>query len=204
MIGSAPTGRDIAILHNSTHASRSACIIRVAERLPCEGFVALISPREHEVFFASRHEDTRPYAWQGDPVPETHPLRRIEHGRELTIESWWPFPSGEGVRYYLSAFCDGDWVYAIFTELDLWNAVKFHAPEQRQRDNRPELSLRCNCGFTGSFRGYPCPTCRKPYCPQCKRCECDRRAERPSARCSRCQVTYPAHLLEDDVCVDCR
>lgn len=203
-IGSAPAARDLAVLANSTHASRSACIVRIAERLPCDGFIALVNPYEQQVFFASRREDTRPYAWQGNPVPDGHPLRRVDDHGELKIESWWPFPSGDHVRYYLSAYRDDDWVYAIFAERDLWNIAKFHTPEQREQDQRPEFTIRCSCGFNRTIRAYPCSECGVPSCPGCGRCDCDRRAERPADCCSVCGLTYPLHLIADGVCVDCR
>lgn len=203
-IGSTPTGQDIAKLYNSLNASRSACVVRIAERLLCDGFAALVDAREQRVFFASRSPDTRPYAWQGDQVPEAHPLRRIRPGQEMKMETWWPFPNSERARYYLSAFREDDWVYAVFAEDDLWSVVDFHPPEDRERDRRPEFRVRCDCGFDKTIRAYPCPTCRQPECPQCRRCNCDRRDERPSARCSKCGLTYARHLIEDEVCVDCR
>lgn len=204
-IGSPPTARSLAVLSDSTNASRSACAVRLAERLPCDGFVVLVEPQEQRVFFASRHDDTRPYAWQGNLVPDGHHLRSVDVDQERKVESWWPFPSGERVPFYLSSYRDRDWVYAIFAEHDLWHVTNFHAHEQRQRDDRPELRLACpDCRFSGSFRGYPCTECRKPYCPRCSRCDCDRRAERSNV-CKVCHYVKASHLIDEDgVCVDCR
>jgi hypothetical protein len=204
-LGSPPTARHLALIHDTTSASRSACAVRLAQRLPCEGFIVIVDALEQSVFFAARHEDTRPYAWQGDPIPNVHHLRHIEDQRERKVESWWPYPNGERVRFYLNAYRDGDRIFAIFAERDLWQVATFHAPEQRQRDERPELELHCpDCGYDGRFRGYPWSDCRQPYCPQCKRCDCDRRRER-SAACKSCGLEYVKHLLDDTgVCVDCR
>jgi hypothetical protein len=149
--------------------------------------------------------DEHAYAWQGNPVPDAHHLRHIEAGQERKAETWWPFPNGERVRFYMNAYRDGDWTFSIFAENDLWQTTTFHAPDRRQRDERPELTLHCpDCGFNGSFRGYPCTDCKKPYCPRCTRCDCDRRAER-SAVCTVCGLHKAKHLLDDrGVCVDCR
>jgi hypothetical protein len=149
--------------------------------------------------------DEHAYAWKGNPVPDAHHLRHIEAGQERKAETWWPFPNGERVRFYMNAYRDGDWTVSIFAENDLWQTTTFHAPDRRQRDERPELTLHCpDCGFNGSFRGYPCTDCKKPYCPRCTRCDCDRRAER-SAVCTVCGLHKAKHLLDDrGVCVDCR
>lgn len=204
-LGSSPTAQDIVTLANSTHASRSACIVRAAERLPCAGFIALVDPHQQEVFFASRHEDTRPYAWQGSPVPDAHNLRRLSAGQEVKSESWWPLPNDDRVHYYMNACHDGEWVFAVFSERDLWQITNFHPRQERPGDDRPELTLACpDCGFRGSFRGYPCTDCRTPYCPGCQHCECDRRAAR-SRLCKSCRLMKAKHLLDDSgICIDCR
>lgn len=204
-IGTPPTARGLAAIFNSTNASRSACAVRIAQQLPCEGFVAIIDVRTQHVYFAARHDDTRPYAWQGNSVPDTHNVRYVEDGQQRHAESWWPYPNGDRVRFYMSAYRERDWTFAIFAANDLWQTITFHAPEQRQRDTRPELTHRCpDCGFDGTFRGYPCTDCRTPYCSRCKRCECDRRSER-SKVCISCGLVKAKHLFdEDEICVDCQ
>jgi Zn-dependent peptidase ImmA (M78 family) len=204
-IGSPPTAEGLAAVFKSTKASRSACAVRIAQRLPCDGFVAIINAPSQHVFFAARHEDTRPYAWQGNPVPDAHHVRFVEDGKERQVESWWPFPNGDRARFYMSAYRERDWIFAIFAVNDLWHTTAFHAPEQRQLDTRPELTHHCpDCGYDGAFRGYPCADCRTPYCPKCTRCACDRRNER-SSLCKSCGYVKAKHLLDEkNICVDCR
>ena len=203
-VGSPPTAPGLAAIFNSTNASRSACAVRIAQRLPCEGFVAIIDARVQNVFFAARHDDTRPYAWQGNPVPEAHHVRYVEDGQERQVESWWPFPNGDHVRFYMSAYRERDWIFAIFAANDVWHTTTFHAPEERQRDIRPDLTHRCpDCGYDRTFRGYPCSECHRPYCPRCQRCECDRRKQR-SALCDGCSYLWPRAQLRDGLCNDCR
>src|SRR5262249_14388843 len=126
-LGSPPTARNIAVMYDSTSASRSACAVRVAQRLPCDGFVAIVDAIDQAVYFAARHEDTRPYAWQGDSVPDAHHLRYVDDGQERRVESWWTFANGDHVRFYLNAHREGRWTFAVFAERDLWNVTKFHA-----------------------------------------------------------------------------
>ncbi len=204
-LGSPPTAKSIAVMHDTTSASRSACAVRVAQRLPCDGFVAVIDARQQAVIFAARHEDTRPYAWQGNPVPDAHHLRVVGDGQERKFESWWPFANGDRVRFYLNAYRDGGLTFAVFAERDLWGVTNFHAREQRQGDDRPQLTLDCpDCDFDGAFRGYPCSDCHTPYCPKCKRCECDRKKERSALCAGTCGYVWPKTQLRDGLCNDCR
>jgi Zn-dependent peptidase ImmA (M78 family) len=203
-LGTPPTARNLALIHDTTNASRSACAIRIAQRLPCDGFVAIVDASHQSVYFASRHEDTRPYAWQGDPVPDPHELRHIGEGQERNFESSWPFRDGERERFYLSSYREGDWIFAIFAEEDLWQVASFHAPQQRRRETRPELRLRCwNCDYDGTFHGYPCQVCGQPFCPKCQLCDCDRKSQH-SAVCAGCGFTWPRQQIQEGLCNDCR
>jgi Zn-dependent peptidase ImmA (M78 family) len=202
--GATPSGELVARLAETTHASAHVCAIRVASRLPCAGFVAVVDPYGHAVIYASRREDTRPYAWQGDSIPEYHILRSIAPGQPIAAESWWPFPDGSRSRYYISAFRQGDRVYAVFAEDDLWQAVAFHPPRESHEDTRPLHEMRCRCGYSGTFHGYPCSECHKPYCPKCQSCGCTNRAEN-SHVCTTCMLSKAKHLIDEDgICVDCR
>lgn len=202
--GVTPSGELVARLAATTHGSDHVCAIRVASRLPCAGFVAVVDPYGHAVIYASRREDTRPYAWRGDPIPENHILRRIAAGEPMSAESWWPFPDGSRSRYYVSAFRQDDRVYAVFAEDDLWQAVAFHPPRESHEDTRPLHELHCRCGYSGTFRGYPCSECHKPYCPRCQSCGCTNRAENAGV-CTLCTLTKPKRLIDENgICVDCR
>lgn len=203
-LGNPPTAKKLALLHNTTSASRSACAVRVARRLPCAGFVAIIDTIDNTVFFAARNEDTYPYAWQGDAVPDAHHVRYVNDGSDERAESWWPYPNGERARYYLNAYREGNWTFTIFAELDLWQVSTFHTPDTPRTDRRPEHTLTCpSCRYAGTFHAYPCSECGKPQCPKCQRCDCDRRDER-SVLCPGCGLLRLKAQMRDGLCNDCR
>ena len=205
LAGARPTGKAVSGLFQSSSASREVCAIAIARRLGCEGFVMVV--REGIVTFASRTGDTRPSPWRGDVVPTSHHLCRVDDGEELASVSSWQSPQGIPRPFYLSAFRDGRWTYAVFTEHDLWGIERLHLPDPTQV-NRREITRRkvtCDCGFSGSTVAFPCNTCHQRPCPQCGRCECDRREAREErAACRQCTIVVRAHLLVDGLCDNCR
>ena len=73
-----PSAEALVQLFETTNASRSACAVAVANALPAEGFVALVDAEAPgSVFFGARTADTRPYAWAGEAIPQSHPLARL-------------------------------------------------------------------------------------------------------------------------------
>ena len=199
-----PDAPAVVALFEATNASRSACAIAIARKLPCDGFVALIEEGSDEVFFAARNLDTRPYAWRGDPLPAGHPLRRHPPpGRALT---WWPTPGGADRReYYMSAATAGGWVFAVFAEGNLFGVPGFHLPQIVEEDRGYDGEITCPCGYRGKTRWWPCPSCGISQCPRCDECECDRRARREKrVPCRRCYTSVLPHLLIDGLCDGCR
>lgn len=202
--GGGPSGPRVLGLFQSTNASRQVAAIAMAQRLPCEGFVAVI--RDGAVSFAARQGDTRPYAWRGDSLPEHHPVGQLEDGQGTARESYWPTPWGEPRRYYLSAKRDGAWTYAVFAEHDLFGAVELHLPEAPRATSADRHSFRCpSCGHTAMLRRWPCPDCHEQECPKCEACGCTRKeAATKRAMCSNCTRFVRADLIIDGLCDGCR
>lgn len=137
--GGPPTAQSLRQLYENSEASWSCCAIALAGRLPCDGFVSIIDRRDDTVFFGARTRDTLPYAWAGDPLPPTHPLRREEILSKC--KSFWPgFNMNERRTYYMSAEANGDYVHAVFAVNDLWNVEKLHVGPKPVRGSRPILS----------------------------------------------------------------
>jgi len=205
MGGQKPTGASAIALYNASIASREACLIALAERLGCEGFVLLVGPDREIVGFASRVADTRPYPWRGDRLPKAHRLRTLASNRQFRGESWWPFSDGEQRAYYLDAASDDSYVYAVFAAADLWNISPLHlsqpSPSRIPTVSRPVLCA--NCGYQGATYQFPCSDCHQPYCPRCGKCACDRRAWE-SGQCRICFCSVPRRRLRDGVCNDCQ
>jgi hypothetical protein len=198
---SAPIWQD---LYDSTAASWSACAVALAQRLPCDGFIAVVNIPSSTVMFSARSRDTRPYAWAGDRIPAGHPLRHSDPP-ELTV-GWWPYPDRDRRQYYVSTVKVREHAYAVFAENDLWEVTRFHRPDQAQEDRGYHGTVTCrNCGFSGPTRMWPCSQCGQPPCPRCGECGCDQR-ERIVTRsmCSNCTVSVPTTQLVGGLCPGCR
>ncbi len=199
-----PTAVALTLLHQMTTASWSACAIALANRLPCDGFVALVNREAGTIMFSARARDTHPYAWAGDTVPTAHVLRRSDP--PSVSKSFWPrFNVNEPRPYYASVEISGEYGHAVFAENDLWSVEKLHLPARDQEDRRHDGSIACpSCGYKGRTALYPCSTCRSPTCQRCGKCDCDRAAELPRLMCKECTMSFRAHLVENGYCVDCR
>jgi len=200
-----PGGDAVALLEARSEASREVCAIAVAERLPCDGFVALVNLRTSVVTFAARAGQGRPYPRRDEPVPTGHPMLRLDDGESAASESWWPWPDRNPRRYYQHATRSGQWVYAVLADNDLWNAATFHAPiGDRPAVTVPERRMTCPCGYVGTARGFPCSTCKQISCPRCHECDCVRKDRQPRAFCDGCFVSFPVAQLKDGFCSGCR
>ncbi|WCO67954.1 ImmA/IrrE family metallo-endopeptidase [Iamia majanohamensis] len=189
-------------LFDRTEASRSACAIAVARKLPCDGFVVLLEEGATEVFFASRARDTRPYAWRGDQIAAGHPLRQMPP--PVRTKAWWPYPTGvERREYFMSAATDSGWTVAVFAENDLFGVANLHLPQEANEDRGYDGDITCPCGYSGKTRWWPCKDCGQSQCPRCGECACARRT-RERVACKSCFVSVMPHLIEDGMCDSCR
>lgn len=204
LAGGRPSADAVVRLFMDTEASRTACAVAIAQRLPCDGFVALIEEGSDEVFAAARVRDTRPYAWKGDKLAPGHQLRQSPlPTRTLT---WWPYPGGtERREYFMSCCVENGWVFAVFAENNLWDVPGFHIPQEVEPDRGYTGNVTCPCGYSGPTRWWPCDKCGVSLCPKCQECDCDRRARREKfTPCSNCMTSVRDHLLEDGLCPGCR
>lgn len=202
--GGPPSASALLRLFEATNASRSACAVALARKLPCDGFVLLVEEGSEEVFFGARTRETRPYGWRGDRIPADHPLARdFPPDRALT---WWPRPAGNVRReYFMSADTFEGWVVAVFAENNLWGVPGFHLPQVVEEDKGNDAPISCRrCGFNGRSRMWPCRECSVPECPRCRQCDCARRAEQEVMCRGECFTRYRAHLLVDGLCEGCR
>lgn len=204
LAGRPPSAATLDGLYDLSQGSRSASAVALAQRLPCDGFVALVDTTTNSLFFSARAHDTRPYAWKGDPLPAGHPLR-VTPVPEKAM-TWWPYPDGERRQFYLSALAEGDLVYAVFAENDLWNVAKLHFSDVGRPDRGYHGTINCRtCGYSGNTRWWPHDVCGEGTCPRCGECGCDRRVrQQRMGRCRICTVSVLEHLLVDDVCPGCR
>ncbi len=197
-----PDATALLDLYDRTEASRSACAIAIARRLPCDGFVLLVEDGADSVFFAARARDTRPYGWRNDPLPAGHPLGQSSPPARAL--AWWPYPTGgERREYFMSTATSGGWTVAVFAENNLFDVPGFHIPQPVEDDRGYEGEVTCPCGYTGRTRWWPCKSCGKPECPKCGECDCTRR-DRKAVACDNCFASVPPHLIESGLCDQCR
>ena len=200
--GNPPDANTVFSLFAATSASRSACVVAIARRLPCDGFVALIEQDSDLVFFASRSRDTRPYAWRGDPVPEGHPLRRAVPPERT--RTWWPYSGGsERRQLFMSTATQSGWTVAVLTENNLFDVPGFHFSQPIEDDRGYNGYIVCPCGYSGKTRWWPCKICGVSQCPQCGECECARR-NRKRVTCDNCFMAVLPHLVVEGLCDACR
>jgi hypothetical protein len=199
-----PDADAVVALFEATEASRSACAIAVARKLPCAGFVVLVEEGSDEVFFAARARDTRPYAWHGDRLPAAHALRQDPPPARAL--AWWPYPTGSVRReYFMSATTHLGWVFAVFAENNLFGVPGFHIPQTIEADRSYDGEITCPCGYRGKTRWWPCNNCDVSQCPRCGECDCDRRERREKrVACTNCFSSVLPHLLVDGLCDGCR
>lgn len=207
VVGGPISADTVLDLYESTQASRPACAIAVAARLPGLGAVVFIDPATNQVSFSSVRPDPEHgwpevFPWASHPVPAGHPLKAIPAGGRLTRRSYWETPWGNRQPFYIDALHEGRRIIAIFSETDLWDCEKLHIEPQRTYLDRPIREVTC-CGSITEFRGFPCSECDGGYCPTCRQCRCEKLAsqERP---CRRCFALYQPHLLVDGLCEEHR
>ncbi|MBN9619257.1 MAG: ImmA/IrrE family metallo-endopeptidase, partial [Actinobacteria bacterium] len=208
VVGSGPVrAGHLFELYDATQASRPACAIALAKQLVSLGAVAILDRATGEVTHASVNPDPEQgwptvFPWRGQRPGAGHPLSGMTAGSSLTRRVTWRTPWNSQAEFYVDAVSDGRRVVAVFSDRDLWGCESFHAPIERSFDTRPLLRGRC-CGRAFERRGYPCPNCGQPFCPQCEKCRCERDAAR-EIRCDKCFQLFLPHLVVDGRCVECR
>jgi hypothetical protein len=205
IVGRGPiAGQHLIDLFLETQASQAVCAIALARKLGCTGAILLTDRGTGTVVQAKLVGQPRVYPSAGQAVPSGHPLLRIQPGEHICRESYWATPWGTSHPYYLSAAATQKRTYSVLAETDLWAVVDFHMPPgPTAEDKRPRTSVSCPCGFEGPVTGWPCPDCDKQFCPQCKRCDCHRRASL-TERCTKCFLNIPRIDLVGGICSNCR
>lgn len=208
VIGDGPVrAHHVIDLYEASHASHPVAAIGLAGQLTGLGVVAIIDRATGEVTTASVRPDPergwpRVFPWRGDQITSTDPLMRMDAGATSSTKRQWATPWGTAAEFYIDAFANQRRIIVVFSDTDLWDITKFHAPQQRTYDDRPNLRGHC-CGTAFEIRGYSCSDCRQPYCPQCGDCRCQRQAKNVN-HCTSCFSAVMPHLIVDGLCDNCR
>lgn len=188
-------------------ASRPACAIAIAAKLPHLGAAVILDPATATVTFSSVRPDPDQgwpavIPWAGQAIPAGHPLKTLTPGARFTRKSFWESPWGKRESFYIDAVHDGRRIIAICSDTDLWNCEKLHVDTPREYSARPVRTVIC-CGTRAEVRGYPCATCGGGYCKTCGRCKCQK-ATQDDQQCRSCFMLYKPYLLVDGRCENCR
>ncbi|WP_349899216.1 ImmA/IrrE family metallo-endopeptidase [Parafrigoribacterium soli] len=205
--GRTPRASDVIDLHNGSSASRPVCAIAIAQHLPHFGAVVLIDRETMTVTSSSIHADPERgwpfiYPWPGQTIPLGHQLRNVPDGGHVVRRVSWQGRFGSTEEYFVNAVGTERGLVAVFSAQDLWGAPGLARQPEREWDTRPLLQGTC-CGKAFQRRGYPCPTCKKPYCPECGKCPHERNGS-GDVSCDVCSLLTPPARIIDGICVDCR
>jgi hypothetical protein len=103
LAGRRPRAADVRALYDATAGSMEACAVRLAERMGCEGYVALLDRDRRHVPFASQSPQLE-YAWRrGSPLPIEHPAWQAGIDGTYLGEGDVIWPSRYRKRFWLDA-----------------------------------------------------------------------------------------------------
>jgi len=194
-------------LHRSTLASRAAACIALSTRLPSAGAVAYASRETGAIEYASiqphpEHGWPTVYPWPGQAIRPGSALLGLGDGQMSTRLSTWYSPWRTQAEYFVDAIADDTYIYAVFSEANLWGVKPPIAVPEFEYDKRPRQTIEC-CGQTRQVRGYPCNVCGSIPCSECGLCAHEKlnQADKP---CKGCWLLFTPHLLNDeDLCEEC-
>ncbi len=203
--GRRPEARDLPNLFEVSIGSREVCAIRLAERMPCFGYVAVLDPVQHTIRFASASPQC-PYRWRrGSKLPASHSVWRASNhvnGFRGEGEVIW---NGGRKNLWLDAIDDGPVVIAIFSEERYWKASGLNILSGTSSIARPPaMSGTCKHCDADTWGYHACDKCGDVTCKNCGRCGCGAKVVREMV-CSRCGLLLAARLFSGDstVCRDC-
>lgn len=197
-----PTARQLVELHRASTASREACAVAAAQRLPGAGYV-IIAHTDGTVQFAARSRT--PYRVARDtPQPGSVLADAGSTGRARSDRTTLTYRRGGRTDPYAAdAVRDDGYVFAVLTrgrppwEAGLW------LPLDETPDAVQAVCGRAQCGHEWLAYGNPCPRCGEHRCPNCGHCGCGH-SNTPEGTCVVCGLLKPEHRLDDDgVCTDC-
>jgi hypothetical protein len=184
--GHRPEAKHLRELFDASIGSREACAVRLAERIGCFGYVAVLDPVRRQVRFAAASEAC-PYVWRrGSLLPESHPAWRAGNDGRYRGEGEVVWEGGRR-NLWLDSAGDGPVVIAVFAEDRYWSAegLGILGPESVTSARGVALSGTCrHCG--ADTWGYKaCDKCGDVRCRSCGKCGCG--AREPSDRlCPNC------------------
>lgn len=191
LAGRRPRATDVRRLYDGTAGSMEACAVRLAERIGCDGYVALLEPGTRRVRFASASPQSQ-YSWgRGSLLPHDHTAWKAVGGtHQGQGDVVWS--SGNRRRMWVDAAATGPIVVAVFSDDLYWTTT---SPGLSLLDE-PGVTRAAPVAYGGACRhcGGPafgtrvCAKCGDATCKRCGRCGCG--APPPTTRtCTQCHMT---------------
>jgi hypothetical protein len=205
--GGRPRASHLRLLYDATVGSLEACAVRLAERIGCDGYVALMDPTTRRIRFASASPQCE-HAWgRGTLLPHGHAAWKAVNGAyQGQGDIVWS--SGKRRRMWLDAVGSSRLVVAVFSDDPYFGSsptgLTVLDDPGITRDTGVLLSGTCrHCGGP-AWGTKACDKCGDPTCKHCGRCGCG--APAPSMRtCPKCHLTKPRALFPrgSAECRDC-
>jgi len=206
--GEKPYAHHVGELHEASSGSREACVVRLAERIPGFGYMAIADLADKTIRFASPSPST-PYPWRrGTELPDNHPMVRAGVKGEYRGQGPVVWPSGERRELWIDAVAYRNEVHAVLVENRHWAGPGVSVLDGGVRTARSTAySGTCpHCrAHTWGYRLHE--VCGELWCRSCGRCSCDApdRFHPAERTCEECGQTKRANLFAEGsaVCIDC-
>lgn len=188
--GRRPRAADVRALYDATAGSMEACAVRLAERIGCEGYVALLDRQRRELRFASPSAEFN-YGWRrGTALPADHPAWQAGADGTYVGEGDVVWTSRSRKRFWLDAIGAGGIVIAIFSADCYWphaGLTILDEPGVRPAGPQGYSGICRHCG--GPAWGMrACEVCGDARCRVCGRCGCG--APAPAIKiCTKCHFS---------------
>jgi hypothetical protein len=182
------SARGLRALIDAGLASREACAVAVAQRLPSPGYAMIIGP-DGLVQFAARSGDVLPLG-RGADQTNSDLGGLIAGGPAYRDRGSLTFTGGSGTGpLYLDAIRHEDLVLVVACESDpAWDQLQTPAPA-----GWADRSLDGHCDDCGvDFQGWQrCPDCQEPRHSECGRCACPAPGVQGERTCPGCFILTP-------------
>lgn len=184
-----PVAADLRNLFDACQGSREACAVRLAQRLRCDGYVALLDPKSRSVRFASPSPECG-YPWaRGTLIPPDHHAWSVISTGVYRGEGEVAWASRHRRNYWLDAVLDGGVIHAVFASDRYWVATGLGILSDPSRTVATPMLMSGHCAHCRArvFGTHACDKCGDVTCRTCGRCGCGA-PQRSAGVCNRCHL----------------
>lgn len=163
-----PTAADVAVLSDTSQASREACCIKTSQLMGSSGYV-MLADLDGSARFTTAVRTV--YRVRRDTVqPASSPIAKAAEAGHYRGIGHIQFASGSrSPDHYVDAQRAGNYVFAVFyNDNPPWETLSLGSPD---RGGWAGDELECeHCEFAGMTHEPRCRRCGQRRCPNCDRC----------------------------------